>query len=111
MTENTFNVHSNRTADGVLIIPGLRVWTNEMVQGVVISDDHAPREGVCCGNPEHQNGQVFIRDMRGWFTDHSATCEDGKYCTHNHWFTVETANGTKSFDGERLATKFEGREA
>jgi hypothetical protein len=110
-----FNPHGNVTADGVLITEGLRVWTNEMKRGIVHTDDNVG-EHLCCSDNKnfdeavhHPKGQMKVNG--GWFTDHTVTCEDGFYCGHDHWFQVSTADGTKSFNGERLATVFEGRKA
>jgi hypothetical protein len=114
-----FNVHNNKTADGVVITVGLKVVTNECEQAVILSDDN-DTEYNCCAPTDshtelasrddytadqlHPSGQVRIEGV--YFTDHTATCEPsvGGYaaCRHNHWFRVSTKNGTKSFDGERL---------
>jgi len=32
-----FNPHRNRTDDGVLIVEGLRVWTNNLDRGVIVA--------------------------------------------------------------------------
>lgn len=111
MTERKFNPHDNVTADGVVITDGLRVWTNEVERGVVMSDDNLG-EHMCCSDaktfPEakhHAGAQMRVEGA--WFTDHhNVTCEDRDYvgCRHDHWFTVSTARGTKSFNGERLST-------
>lgn len=97
-----FNPHGNVTADGVLITEGLEVFTNELEVGKVVEDPHGSQGERCCLKAEHV-GQ--LRNEIGTFTDHSKQeCDAGGWCRHNHWFTIETAKGTKSFDGERLAT-------
>lgn len=99
-----FNVHQNRTADGVVITSGLVVWTNDMNVGRVVSDN-CQGETKCCEEPTHK-GQMNLDD-HSWFTDHdAATCDDStKFCRHDHWFRVECPNGGGgSFNGERLAT-------
>lgn len=98
----TFNPHQNRTTDGVVIHAGLRVITNDMTLGTVAEDQGVNHS--CCENLEHR-GQMFVRDMDSWFTDHSTTCDVGGHCRHDHWFTVETEDGSKSYNGERLGTK------
>ena len=101
-----FNVHNNKTSDGVPITLGLAVFTNEMEVGTVVADtDREPSK--CCEEPTHVNGQMYVSGG-GWFTNHAArnSCDEpGKYCGHNHWFRVEVPNGKGgTFDGERLAT-------
>lgn len=129
-----FNPHLNKTADGVVITPGLKVFTNELTIGTVVSDDNdAPFR--CCqptsvvgshydpipkedyldrAQLEHliESGQMTVNNAI--FTNHNYVCElSASYdpCGHDHWFTVQTKNGTKSFNGERLATVFEGKKA
>lgn len=112
-----FNPHHNVTADGVLITEGLRVFTNELNVGVIVSDD-TNGEYMCCHDntdgTTHPKGQFRPSGTNVWFTDHAAAqapnaCKAG--CRHDHWFTVSTDQGTKSFNGERIATVFEGRKA
>jgi hypothetical protein len=58
------------------------------------------------------NGQMRIEGT--WFTNHqldNKECPSPYNCRHNHWFRVATKNGTKAFDGERMATVFEGTPA
>jgi hypothetical protein len=101
-----FNPHSNKTADGAVIVPQMYVFTNEMEVGRVVKDRTS---GPCCEKPG--NAQVY---MGGYFTDHQFSCPSGGecYCRHNHWYDVEYVNGgTVMMDGERLATKFQGRSA
>lgn len=108
MTEHTFNPHGNLTADGKTVSVGLLVIINDLRPAKVVSDDTFGPQ--CCGRVDH-SGQTYING--GIFADHSkADCSDGKFCRHDHWFTVEYPNGnTDKFNGERLATKFEGRTA
>jgi len=98
-----FNVHKNVTANGHVIVPDMRVRTNEWEEGVVQSGDDVIG---CCGDSTH-NGQVQINGV--WYTDHQgrhlgeAFCKRSLACRHNHWFTVKYDDGrTKNFDGERL---------
>jgi hypothetical protein len=90
-SERVFNPHGNRTADGVLITVGLVVWTNEMEVGIVRSDDDASAYGCCLGS-------------------HGDADPCPKSCRHDHWFTVDTRRGSKSFNGELLAIRFEGKD-
>lgn len=112
----SFNPHNNVTADGVLIVVGLRVITNEMKHGVITADTNADSYSCCKG--VHTNdaglkpGQIHLNG--GWFTDHQAAsklkCD--QYCGHNHWFFVELDDGGASrMDGERVATRFNGVKA
>jgi hypothetical protein len=113
-----FNPHGNVTANGVLITEGLMVITNEMEAGRILVDESSG-EHLCCsdnkcfpGAEHHSKGQVQLSGA--WFTDHELgvnAVDGGCYCRHNHWFRVETKRGTKSFDGERVATYFQGRSA
>lgn len=106
-----FNIHKNVTADGVEITPGLRVFTNELAVGVVTIDRNQDR---CCERGEaggHPKAQMYQTDPRGWFTDHRAG-DACPRCRHNHWFNVTyDEGGGGMFDGERMATTFEGRKA
>jgi hypothetical protein len=111
-----FNPHGNRTANGVVITEGLEVFTNELRVGKVVADER--NDGMCCvkqgADPETHGNSGQIRLSQGWFSDHPTAnklVELGCHCRHDHWFTVETANGTVSMNGERLATFFEGRRA
>jgi hypothetical protein len=101
----TFNPHGNVTADGVLIVERLRVFTNNLDTGYVSADRDADR---CCG---HSLAHGQMRVNGGWFTDHRAG-DACPLCRHNHWFTVTLdKGGAASMDGERLATTFNGRKA
>jgi hypothetical protein len=92
----TFNPHNTKTADGVVITPNLRVFTNEMAVGRVIKDRDANEDG---------------------------TCKLGEYCSGDHWFDVEyddeaTTPGNRRYvgsgnmmNGDRMATIFEGKRA
>ena len=112
-----FNPHGNVTADGVLIVEGLRVFTNEMEVGTVVSGEPS----TCCMNDlseedkaKHPEGNAQVRIGTGWFSDHEAGAHwvaGGCYCRHDHWFKVQTETSLKSFNGERIATRFEGRRA
>lgn len=102
-----FNPHDNVTADGTLITEGMRVKTNDWIEGTVIADRDA---GQCCGGVHSTNhhgeekGQIKIDGA--WFTDHGAAREKygcHQYCGHNHWFSIALDNGGTSMqDGERL---------
>lgn len=115
-----FNPHNNVTADGVVITEGLRVFTNNLDVGEVISDSTS----TCCLEPtddpellDHRRtscpkGQQRIGNT--YFTDHQATTEyPHTACRHDHWFDVMLDNdgGTVMMNGERMATVFEGRRA
>lgn len=117
-----FNVHQNLTADGVLIQPGMKVVTNECEQGTILKDDSEHEFGCCAPTDSfgktwdqredylpsqlHASGQMTVSGII--FTDHENGYKcpesEGGYapCRHDHWFTVSTSNGTKSFNGERL---------
>ena len=102
-----FNQHGNVTADGTLITEGMRVKTNDWVDGTVVADRD---EGQCChgqhaaGDEGNTKGQVKISGA--WFTDHGAARDKlgcDQYCGHNHWFSIALDNGGTSMqDGERL---------
>jgi hypothetical protein len=103
-----FNPHQSKTADGVLIVEGLVVYTNEMAVGKVVGDrDGSGQSGMCCNESDHDRA-AQMRSGTGIYTDHRIanvirlTCR----CAHDHWFTVETANGTRDMNGERLSTTF-----
>ena len=89
----TFNVHGNKTSNGVTIVKGLKVLNYDYVEGVVLSDDHE-REYMC--NCAHQHDNDLTEDFR----ISGGTCKTN--CRHDHWFNVETQSGTKSFNGSRL---------
>lgn len=102
-----FNVHENVTADGVVVVTGLRVRTNDWTIGVVTTDRNQDRSTGCCYNAAHR-GQKRGGDGRTWFTDHDTAerhdCNSG--CRHNHWYTVKFDDGTtKEYDGERLGAR------
>jgi hypothetical protein len=106
-----FNPHNNVTSDGIRIREGLAVFTNELKVGKVIADPDR-REVRCCDTvptiERHEVGsQRYYRDMQAWFTDQELMVnarDGGCYCGHDHWFTIETKDGTISMNGERLAT-------
>lgn len=108
-----FNSHQSKTGDGVLITEGLRVFTNNLDRGVVVAD----RDEDHCQEPERPAAQMFVRDLRGWFTDHNKG--NDLVCHANHWFTVELdtnykgepMKGQAMMDGERMATTFDGKKA
>jgi hypothetical protein len=106
----TFNPHKCVTADGAEIELGLAVFTNELEVGEVVGE----RVNQCCGCDDTAvRGQMYVPGS-GWFSDHKGAnkmVEAGHYCRHDHWFEVDTGHGVKSFNGERLATLFEGRSA
>ena len=103
---NSFNRHANVTADGVVIVEGLRVITNEMRHGTVVKDRN---ESMCC---ERSHDKAQLQQRGTWFTDHDKGRDCVGRCTacrHNHWFDVEYDDGGGGmFDGERMATAFEG---
>ena len=81
MTDQTWPVA--RTADGVLIVPGLRVWNNDLRAGTVL--DKAPHMEQ---NHNPNNGPVFPAE--GSLTP---------------WFIVQVDGGhADDFDGSRMAT-------
>ena len=118
-SERRFNPHNNVTADGVVITKGLRVFTNEMEVATVIEDQDVHEFGCCsrekCADwTTHHETPGQLKVSGGWFSDHTARgalCDEGCFCNHDHWFQVSTKNGTKAFNGERLATRFEGKRA
>jgi hypothetical protein len=94
-----FNPHGSVTADGVLIVPGLRVFTNNLDRGTVTEDRDVTR---CNCGTRHTAAQVRVGG--GWFTDHQRQplCS----CRHNHWFTVTLdSGGDRMMDGERVSTR------
>ena len=96
-----FNLHDNKTADGVKIYPGMFVFTNEVRAGIVLYDRN---ENMCCHYEHHADGQLSID--RVWFTNHSFTAvvPDCHRCKHDHWFDVQYSDGsTVMMNGERLA--------
>ena len=107
-----FNPHRSVTADGVLIVPGLWVWTNDCDLARVMSDDAAGSGNSCCAPNGAEHGKAAQMRSGGiWYSDHEAgvnAVDGGCYCRHDHWFTVETAKGTRSFNGERLGTRMPG---
>jgi hypothetical protein len=99
-----FNVHQNKTADGAIIVLGLKVVTNEWRLGTVVAD--LSQSSSCCEEPSH-SGQFTSGDYI--FTDHQKQrCPDGTYagCHHDHWFDVQYADGSrKMMNGERLGVR------
>lgn len=100
-----FNPHENRTANGKVIVEGMKVRTNEWQEMCVVAD----ATGVCCSmvTEAHVSNQM-IRDGV-WYSDHatdptSAGCTLFYACRHDHWFTVAEPGqpGSKTFNGERL---------
>lgn len=92
-----FNPHRNRTSNGVVISPGMRVRDYDRNEGEVVTDDYA-RDYMCCGNEDTPTYDgPYPRPEVG-------TCAPP--CRHDHWFTVDYGDGdgrrTKSFNGERL---------
>ena len=108
MSDN-FNPHGNKTADGVLITVGMRVFDNSLDIGTVVKDNTSPDN--CCGTESGHFGQIRIGS--GWYSDHNAaTCDRSKYCRHDHWFDILMDSGvTRQMNGERMAVQFAGRHA
>lgn len=104
----TFNLHGNKTADGVVIAPGLAVFTNDLTVGHVTRDTN--ETNMCCHYEAHTDGQIVVSG--GVFTNHAFGCvvPDCNRCRHNHWFAVRMPDGTtvSSWDGERLTTRLPG---
>lgn len=77
MSASVFNLHGNKTADGRLIVVGMRVLDYDHKLGTVVEDE--TREYLFCGPG---------------------------YCRMDHWFTVESDDGgRKAFNGERLMSR------
>lgn len=95
----TFNPHSNKTVNGVLITVGLKVLDYDFREGLVLSDDYDKEWQCKCSyhdRPVDPNAHIRANDLVADRTECASPCG------HDHWFTVETANGTKSFNGSRL---------
>lgn len=98
-----FNVHENKTADGVVIVLGLEVVTNEWKRGVVVADNN--QNNGCCQEPSHKGQQTIEGNV---YTDHSKRECDNQpvLCHHDHWFEVEYTDGSfHQFNGERLGAR------
>lgn len=109
MLDTLFNPHGSRTADGVRIVPGLWVWTNDMTQGQIIGDQTATAEVGCCVR-NGAEGHDSPAQTRDGFVDHELAThnrDSGCYCGHDHWFTVATVKGTVSMNGERLGRRMQ----
>jgi hypothetical protein len=105
---NEFNVHKNKTADGVVITLGMEVLTNEYRVGKVTAD--ANQEKNCCENPNHNGQMHLLGEPAGWFSDHGEASKcNGEYilCRHDHWFDVRYNDGASGgqFNGERLGAR------
>lgn len=110
---STFNIHGTKTGDGVLIVEGLAVVTNDVEVGRVRTD----RNYGCCENENHRAAQVTSGGAV--FTAHIKCDEaavEGCSCRHDHWFEVQVPTGNGDYrmvlqNGERLATVGYGRNA
>lgn len=83
--DEPFNPHGNRTADGVLITEGLRVYTNDMDRGHVVGKAH--------------DGDYGRVDDWWW------------YVVVDIDWRGNPVTKRMSMNGERMATRFEGRPA
>lgn len=102
-----FNPHNNVTADGVVIVEGLQVVTNEIELGTVRVDEDCGSGAHCCypNGAEHFEADGQVKQGGVYYSDHQVGYDlqmQGCTCRHDHWFRIETAKGTKSFNGERL---------
>lgn len=88
MTEREFNPHGNKTADGVLIVRGLRVVDNNYDVGTVEADDHDGDYG---------------REDQHWFR----VVLD--YIPNAPSYSGNRHGGYRTMNGERLSTTLDGK--
>lgn len=109
---STFNIHGSKTADGVVIVEGLAVVTNDLEIGRVRTE----RTTGCCETANHRAAQLQMGSQ--FFTDHdkgNAAVTQGCPCRHDHWYEVEVpaGGGTRMVlqNGERMAQRGYGIDA
>lgn len=90
-----FNPHGERTSDGTLIVPGLRVLDYNRNVGTVVEDRDATEYKCRAVNPDV---------TAAWSNpDADPPCHNG-WGKPTHWFTVEGVRnvGGGMFDGSRM---------
>lgn len=95
---SSFNVHQNKTSNGVIITEGLVVRDYNRRIGKVVADPTFASEIMCCGKRDHLRDNDLVEGKS--CTDH--------YCNHDHWFEVEYEDKDGRFDQPVYRDQFNG---